>query len=126
MGMSLKRGREPEPQKPQGPSGSFLGGMADTPWGMPCLLFVLVILTMALFCWWPGCNGQPAVLKGGSNERYVIARQYRYDTRRPGAKWTRPDRRLGDNPDRPVHPVCFAGRLRRSEGWALMPGLSWG
>jgi len=22
--------------------------------------------------------------------------------------------------------VCFAGRLRRSEGWALMPGLSWG
>ena len=59
MGMQLKRGREPEPQKPQGPSGSFLGGMADTPWGMPCLLFVLVILTMACFAGGLAATGNP-------------------------------------------------------------------
>ena len=54
MGMQLKRG--PEPQEPDG---SFLGDMAGTSWGMPCLLFVLVVLLMACFAGALAVSGNP-------------------------------------------------------------------
>jgi len=59
MGMQLKRGPEPKPQEQQGPDGSFLGGLAGTSWGMPCLLFVLVVLTMACFAGALVVSGNP-------------------------------------------------------------------
>jgi hypothetical protein len=59
MGMQLKRGPEPKPQEPQGPSGSFLGALAETPCGILVLLFFMVVLLWACMAMGLAGTGNP-------------------------------------------------------------------